>query len=200
MDAWNLKHRDWTPHRPEILSSTVDGRAIVLDLPAGKMLQDHQVHEGAWIAMIHGDVSITSDSGQVVEAQAGSVVHFAPRERHEVKALTDARLLLILTPWPGSGHPGTMTLEQKTDVRSRAAERASSTGPPSRRASEGPLLAWLGLRFDRLEDRPQAALGFGVQRIEDRLGVLEGVFRASIGGDRLHVLADHDDRQEHEPG
>lgn len=125
MQAWNLKHRDWTPHRPEILSSTAEGRAIALDLPAGEMLQDHQVHEGAWIAVIHGDVSITSDTGKTVEAQAGSLVHFAPQERHQVQAVADARLLLLLTPWPGPGHPGTMTLQQKTDVRSRAAERAS---------------------------------------------------------------------------
>jgi hypothetical protein len=51
-------------------------------------------------------------------------VYLPPRERHEVRALTDARVLLLLTPWPGPGHPGTMTLEEKADVRARAAERA----------------------------------------------------------------------------
>ena len=25
---------------------------------------------------------------------------------HEVRAITDARLLLVLAPWPGDGHPG----------------------------------------------------------------------------------------------
>jgi quercetin dioxygenase-like cupin family protein len=88
------------------------------------MLQDHQVHEGAWITIIRGDVSITSGAGQTVEVQAGSLLHLPPQERHEVKARTDARLLLILTPWPGAGHPGTMTLQEKAEVRSRAAERA----------------------------------------------------------------------------
>jgi quercetin dioxygenase-like cupin family protein len=122
MDTWDLKHLDWRPHHPEILSSTDEGRAIVLDLPAGERLQDHQVHEGAWIIPIHGDVNITTDAN-AVDAQPGVLVHFAPQERHEVKALTDARLLLLLTPWPGPGHPGTMTLEQKTDVRHRAAQR-----------------------------------------------------------------------------
>jgi quercetin dioxygenase-like cupin family protein len=124
MDHWDLKCLAWRPHQPEILSSAEEGRAIALDLPAGEMLQDHQVHEGAWITVIDGDVSIASHTGQTIEAQAGVLIYFAPQERHEVKALTDARLLLLLTPWPGAGHPGTMTLEQKADVRDRAAQRA----------------------------------------------------------------------------
>ena len=122
MNIWDLKQLDWRPHQPEILSSTEDGRAIILDLPAGERLQDHQVHEGAWIILIHGDVNITTATG-AFDAQPGVLVHFAPNERHEVKARIDTRLLLLLTPWPGLGHPGTMTLEQKADVRVRAAQR-----------------------------------------------------------------------------
>jgi hypothetical protein len=33
-------------------------------------------------------------------------VIFDPGERHEVRAVSDARLLLVLAPWPGAGHPG----------------------------------------------------------------------------------------------
>jgi hypothetical protein len=33
-----------------------------------------------------------------------------PRERHEVRATTDSRLLLLLAPWPGDGHPGARDL------------------------------------------------------------------------------------------
>jgi hypothetical protein len=33
-------------------------------------------------------------------------VVFDPRERHTVTARTDTRLLLVLAPWPGDGHPG----------------------------------------------------------------------------------------------
>lgn len=124
MDNWDLKRIAWRPHHPEILSSGDEGRAIVLDLPAGEMLQDHQVHEGAWILVMSGEARITSHAGQTTDAQPGMLVQFAPQERHEVKALVDSRILLLLTPWPGPGHPGTMTLEEKTDVRDRAAERA----------------------------------------------------------------------------
>jgi quercetin dioxygenase-like cupin family protein len=36
----------------------------------------------------------------------GFFVVFDPGERHEVHARSDARLLLVLAPWPGDGHPG----------------------------------------------------------------------------------------------
>jgi len=124
MDDWNLEGLAWRPHHPEILSSTPEGRVIVLDLPAGEMLQEHQVHEGAWIVVVDGEITVTTDT-QVVEARPGILVQLAPQERHEVKALTNARLLLLLTPWPGTGHPGAMTVEQKNGVRERAAERAN---------------------------------------------------------------------------
>jgi hypothetical protein len=36
----------------------------------------------------------------------GLAAVFEPAERHAVRALSDARLLLVLAPWPGEGHPG----------------------------------------------------------------------------------------------
>ncbi len=124
MDDWNLKALAWRPHNPVILSSTEEGRAIVLDLPAGGTLQDHQVHEAAWITVVDGEVRITNHAGLTIDAQPGTLVQFVPQERHEVAALADSRILLLLTPWPGPGHPGAMTLDEKTEVRDRAAARA----------------------------------------------------------------------------
>lgn len=124
MERWELGSLAWRPHNPEILSSSDQGRAIVIDLPGGEMLQDHQVHEGAWIVVIDGAVAVTSADGSAVDAEPGVLVYVTPKERHELTAVTDARVLLLLTPWPGAGHPGTLTLEQKADVRERAAERA----------------------------------------------------------------------------
>ena len=95
----------------------------MLDLPAGEMLQDHQVHEGAWITVVYGQLSIISDAGLTIDAQPGTLVRVAPQERHEVKAVADSRLLLLLTPWPGPGHPGAMSIQDKAAVRQRAAER-----------------------------------------------------------------------------
>jgi len=124
MERWELSSLAWRPHNPEIVSSSEHGRAIVIDLPGGEMLQDHQVHEGAWIVVIDGAVTVTAADRSGVDAEPGVLVYLTPNERHEVTAVTDARVLLLLTPWPGAGHPGTMTLEQKADVRERAAERA----------------------------------------------------------------------------
>lgn len=48
-------------------------------------------------------------------------MEFDPGERHAVRAVTDTRLLL-LTPWPGAGHPGPMSLHDKANAVAHAAE------------------------------------------------------------------------------
>ena len=119
MKHWDLQGREITPHQPEILSSSGDARAIVLAVPAGESLSDHEVHERAFVTVLAGEIVMRA-GGEEVAAEAGHLFEFDPRERHEVEARTDARLLLVLTPWPGDGHPGTMTLEEKATVRERA--------------------------------------------------------------------------------
>jgi quercetin dioxygenase-like cupin family protein len=118
---WDIAALDVEPRAPQIVSTTEDSRAIVLALPAGESLQEHQVHERAWVVVIGGEVDIATDDDRVTGGP-GTLVEFAPQERHEVTAHSDARLLLLLTPWPGDGHPGAMTLEQKRDARAQAAE------------------------------------------------------------------------------
>jgi hypothetical protein len=114
------------PHEPQILESTDDARAIVLLIPAGESLDDHQVHESAWITVLDGEVEITSGNGESVSGGRGLLVQFAPAERHAIHARSDARLLLLLTPWPGEGHPGAMSLEQKANARQNAAEHRAN--------------------------------------------------------------------------
>jgi quercetin dioxygenase-like cupin family protein len=124
MERWDLRAAAAKPHSPEILFSNEEGRAILLDLPGGEELQDHQIHEGAWITVVDGELSVTGPGGETVELAPGVLLHVSAAERTEVRALRDARLLLVLSPWPGAGHPGAMTLGEKADVRKRAAERA----------------------------------------------------------------------------
>jgi hypothetical protein len=123
MKNWNLKTLDLKRRLPEILSSTPEARAIALDLRAGEGLPDHEVHERAWVVIVDGDVEVTSAGGDRVSGGSGLLVEFAPTERHEVVARSDARLLLLLTPWPGAGHPGAMTIRQKLYARRRAAKQ-----------------------------------------------------------------------------
>lgn len=126
MRSWDLKSIEAVAHQPEILASADDARTIVLRLPAGEELQEHEVHERARIVIVDGEVEMTTLAGESVSAGAGHLFEFDPGERHTVAARSDARLLLILTPWPGDGHPGAMTLAQKAEARERAAQRSSA--------------------------------------------------------------------------
>jgi quercetin dioxygenase-like cupin family protein len=122
MDSWDLNTLELKPRLPEILSSSDAARAIALDLEAGEMLAEHQVRERAWIFVVEGTVRVSTAGGEV-SGGSGLLVELAPGERHEVAAETKARLLLLLTPWPGSGHPGAMTIREKLYTRRHAAKR-----------------------------------------------------------------------------
>jgi hypothetical protein len=73
--------------------------------------------------IVDGEVEVTSAGGERVSGGPGLLVELAPTERHEVVARSNARLLLLLTPWPGAGHPGAMTIRQKLYARRRAAKQ-----------------------------------------------------------------------------
>jgi quercetin dioxygenase-like cupin family protein len=122
MQSWDLKGVDVPAHQPEILSSAGDARTILLQLPAGEELQEHEVHERARIVVIDGEVEVTTPGGDTVSAAAGHLFEFEPQERHTVIAHSATRLLIVLSPWPGDGHPGAMSLEDKGEARERAAE------------------------------------------------------------------------------
>jgi quercetin dioxygenase-like cupin family protein len=124
MNSWDLKTLDLKPRLPEILSSSDVARAIVLELAAGESLADHQVHERAWLVVLDGEVRVTTAEGEQASGGVGLLVEFAPGERHEVTASSAARLLLLLTPWPGHGHPGAMTIREKLYARRHAAKQA----------------------------------------------------------------------------
>ena len=105
MRSWDLSTIDVEPRQPVVLDSENEGRAIVINLPAGEQLQEHQVHERAWVLVISGSVRIDLPDGDSAEGGAGLMAVFDPAERHEVTATEDARFLLVLAPWPGEGHP-----------------------------------------------------------------------------------------------
>lgn len=104
METWDIPSLNIEPHKPQVLRTDEETRAIAINLPAGEELQDHQVHERAYLVVAHGEVEITRES-ETVSGGAGLVAHFEPAERHAVRARSDARLLLLLSPWPGAGHP-----------------------------------------------------------------------------------------------
>ena len=103
MRSWDISTLDIQPHQPEVLDSETEGRAIVIHLPAGESLHEHQVHERAWLIVVSGAIEV--DGVESASGGPGLLAVFDPNERREVRATEDARLLLLLSPWPGKGHP-----------------------------------------------------------------------------------------------
>jgi quercetin dioxygenase-like cupin family protein len=125
MNTWEINNLSADPHKPEILSSSDAARVVAITLPAGEALQDHEVHEHAWVIVTSGEIEVEAD-GQTTAGGPGLVAEFGPHERHEVRAKSDAQIVLVLAPWPGDGHPGAMSLEDKANAREKARERAGA--------------------------------------------------------------------------
>ena len=104
METWDIRSLDVRPHHPEVLRSDEETRAIAIRLPAGEELQEHQVHERAYLFVADGEIEVSQDA-QTVTGGPGFLSHFEPNERRTVRALADSRVVLVLAPWPGIGHP-----------------------------------------------------------------------------------------------
>lgn len=88
---------------PRVLFSAPECRAVVVELESGETMGDHHVRERAVVHVVSGRVSIDA-SGETAECAAGTLVTFAPGERHSVHAAEKATLLLLLAPWPAARH------------------------------------------------------------------------------------------------
>jgi len=104
METWDIRSLAIEPHHPQVLRSDEETRAIAIHLPAGEELQEHQVHERTYLLVADGEIEVV-DGGETVIGGIGFVSHFEPNERRTVRARSDARLVLVLAPWPGVGHP-----------------------------------------------------------------------------------------------
>jgi len=89
--------------KPRVLFSSPECRIVILDLLRGESLADHRVRERAVVEVVSGRVSIETAEGTVA-CETGALVTFEPGERHAVHGLDDARILLLLAPWPAVGH------------------------------------------------------------------------------------------------
>jgi quercetin dioxygenase-like cupin family protein len=104
MDSWDILGLGVEPHQPRVLRTDPEARLVAINLPAGEALDEHQVHERAYVVVVDGEVEIEHAGGTETGGQ-GLVAQFDPKERHEVRAKADSRLVLFLAPWPGEGHP-----------------------------------------------------------------------------------------------
>ena len=89
---------------PHVLHSREgESRIVAMHLTLGQELGDHQVKEAALLVVVDGRVRVEAGD-ESVDASVGSVFRFDPDERHSVAADGEARVLLVLAPWPGIGH------------------------------------------------------------------------------------------------
>jgi quercetin dioxygenase-like cupin family protein len=104
MQTWDVSSLDIEPHHPQVLTSEDETRVIAIQLPKGEEMQEHQTYERSFMQVVDGEIEVIHADG----TQAGGpgfLAHFEPNERRHVRATADARLLLVLAPWPGEGHP-----------------------------------------------------------------------------------------------
>ena len=105
MQSWNLRQIE-TPggsRSPVVLRSDAGARAVLIVLEPGQALGDHQVKEGALVTVVDGSVRVDA-GGETVDAEAGCFFSFEADERRSISSQGGARLLLVLSPWPGEGH------------------------------------------------------------------------------------------------
>ena len=105
MQSWNLREIE-TPggsRSPVVLRSDPGSRAVLIVLEPGQSLGDHQVKEGALVAVVEGSVRVEA-GGRKIDGEAGCCFSFDADERRSISSDGGARLLLVLSPWPGEGH------------------------------------------------------------------------------------------------
>jgi quercetin dioxygenase-like cupin family protein len=103
VDFWQLNEEELEAHAPRVLHSEEGAsRVILLALPEGELLQEHEVREHALLFLLEGAIAVSAGEANA-EVSAPALLRFDPAERHEVRATADARLVLSLAPWPGDG-------------------------------------------------------------------------------------------------
>jgi quercetin dioxygenase-like cupin family protein len=105
VQAWNLRDIEAPggTRDPVVLHSNDEARAVLIRIEAGGKLGDHQVKERAWVCVVEGRVRVEG-GGDAFDAETGWLFMFDPDERHSLRSEEGARVLLLLAPWPGSGH------------------------------------------------------------------------------------------------
>ena len=123
---------------PRVLFTSPECRAVVVDLRSGEELGDHNVRERVIVHVVAGQVSVESRN-ETARCGAGTLVEFEPGERHSVRATSDARLLLLLAPWPAPGHYADREVDHTQHLPANAVAEPTGTGegdPPQSAGEE----------------------------------------------------------------
>jgi quercetin dioxygenase-like cupin family protein len=104
---WDLRSIDAPrgTRDPVVVHQDEGARAVLVALEPGQALGEHQVKENAWVVVVEGTVQVAAGA-DTVELGSGGLLRFEPGERHSLSSRDGARILMVLTPWPGAGHYG----------------------------------------------------------------------------------------------
>lgn len=86
-----------------IISDEPEVRLVLLALKAGQHLREHRTKSVLFVQAVQGCATFTA-SEKSVELEAGKIVRVEAALPHQVTALTDAVLLLTMTPSPATIH------------------------------------------------------------------------------------------------
>jgi len=106
MQNWSVKDitTEDGSRSPQVLHSQEgESRVVAIHLQGGQSLGDHEVKEAALLLVVDGTVRVEA-GGESVDGKPGMLFRFEPQERHSVSAAGEARIVLVLAPWPGEGH------------------------------------------------------------------------------------------------
>jgi quercetin dioxygenase-like cupin family protein len=105
MRSWNLSEMEAPDgtRDPVVLHSDEEGRAVMIRLDPGQQLGEHQVKEHAFVVVLEGRAQLGAGD-HAVDAGPGTLAFFEPDERRVISSAEGARLLMLLSPWPGEGH------------------------------------------------------------------------------------------------
>ena len=106
MQHWNIREINAPEgsRSPQVLHSQEgQARVVAIHLRPGQELGDHQVKEAALLLVVDGQVHVEAGD-QSLDASAGMLFRFDPEERHAVAAAGEARVVLVLAPWPAADH------------------------------------------------------------------------------------------------
>lgn len=74
MQHWTIGAVDVLPQHPEVIFSGATARAILINLPAGDRLSEHQVHEHTWLVLTEGQLEIIDPEDGTISGSSGVAV------------------------------------------------------------------------------------------------------------------------------
>ena len=104
LESWDIASLDLQPHHPQVLRSDEHTRAIAINFTRGRNVAGARDPRGGLPDRERGPGRARAGRGDRGRRHGVCGAFSAPRAARGARQ-GDSRLLLILAPWPGVGHP-----------------------------------------------------------------------------------------------